>query len=204
MHYSKLALELTEIALPLSYLDESLLEVTVDDTGCLRRLGSVADGPLTDFISTGGEEGSEVQSLAHGKNDLGDSRLGAERLALLVYLVIVLETGKTVLEGCRHWDDLAARCVLLDPLGHLGEMLVLLTDVVFLAEVDEEDARLGSQEEEWVDDFDLNSVVSTLCRERWCCAFFEMEVKGAKSEGTSFHNIPALKEHQRAGCKVRA
>jgi hypothetical protein len=34
-------------------------------------------------------------------------------------------------------------------------MLVLLADIVLLAEVDEEDNRLGGQEEERVDDLDL-------------------------------------------------
>jgi hypothetical protein len=34
-------------------------------------------------------------------------------------------------------------------------VLVLLADIVLLAEVDEEDDRLGGQEEERVDDLDL-------------------------------------------------
>ncbi len=45
--------------------------------------------------------------------------------------------------------------MLLDPLDNLGEVLVLLADVVLLREVDEEDNRLGRQEEERVDDLDL-------------------------------------------------
>jgi hypothetical protein len=35
-------------------------------------------------------------------------------------------------------------------------MLVLLADVVFLAQVDEVDDWLGCQEEEWVDELDLS------------------------------------------------
>lgn len=34
-------------------------------------------------------------------------------------------------------------------------MLVLLSNVVFLTEIDQIDDRLGSQEEEWVDELDL-------------------------------------------------
>ena len=45
--------------------------------------------------------------------------------------------------------------MLLDPLGDLGQMLVLLPDVVAFGQVDEEDDGLGGQEEEGVDDFDL-------------------------------------------------
>ena len=45
--------------------------------------------------------------------------------------------------------------MLLDPLGNFGEMLVLLPDVVFLAEIDEEDDRLGGKKKERVDNFDL-------------------------------------------------
>jgi hypothetical protein len=45
--------------------------------------------------------------------------------------------------------------MLLDPLDDLGEMLVLLPDVVSLREVDQEDAGLGRQEEKRIDDLDL-------------------------------------------------
>jgi hypothetical protein len=45
--------------------------------------------------------------------------------------------------------------VLLDPLSDLGKMLILLADVVLLAEVDEVDDRLGSKQEKGVNDLDL-------------------------------------------------
>jgi hypothetical protein len=45
--------------------------------------------------------------------------------------------------------------MLLDPLHDLGEMLVLLPDVISLREVDQVDSRLGRQEEKRVDDLDL-------------------------------------------------
>ena len=45
--------------------------------------------------------------------------------------------------------------MFLDPFGDFGKMLVLLPNVVFLAEVDQIDDRLGGEEEERVDDFDL-------------------------------------------------
>jgi hypothetical protein len=43
----------------------------------------------------------------------------------------------------------------LDPFDNLGQMLVLLADVVLLAEVNEEDNWLCREEEEWVNVFDL-------------------------------------------------
>jgi hypothetical protein len=53
--------------------------------------------------------------------------------------------------------------VLLDPLGNLREVLVLLPDVVALAQVDEVDDGLGSEEEEGVDGLDLcNSKSATV------------------------------------------
>lgn len=45
--------------------------------------------------------------------------------------------------------------MLLDPIGNLGEMLVLLSDIVLLAEIDEVYDRLGGKQEERVDDLDL-------------------------------------------------
>lgn len=54
-------------------LDESLFKVTVDDTGSLRSLGAVTDGPLAHLIGASGEEGAKVEGLAHGRNDLGKS-----------------------------------------------------------------------------------------------------------------------------------
>jgi hypothetical protein len=56
--------------------------------------------------------------------------------------------------------------VLLDPGSNLGQILVLLANVVLLAEVDEVDDRLGRKEEERVDDLDLANgklVFADLC-----------------------------------------
>ena len=45
--------------------------------------------------------------------------------------------------------------MLLHPLGDLGKILVLLPDVILLAQVDKEDNRLSSKKEQRVYDFDL-------------------------------------------------
>jgi hypothetical protein len=45
--------------------------------------------------------------------------------------------------------------MLLHPLDDLGEVLVLFSDVIPLRKVDQEDYRLGGQEEKRVDDLDL-------------------------------------------------
>ncbi len=45
--------------------------------------------------------------------------------------------------------------MFLDPFSDLREMLVLLPNVIFLAEVDEIDNGFSGEEEERIDDFDL-------------------------------------------------
>lgn len=129
----------------------------MNDTGGLGSLGAVTDGPLADLIGTGGEEGAEVEGLAHLDNNLGQSRLGANLLALLSNLGIGLEAGEALLEGDRERDDGITLGMLVDPGGNRRKMLVLLADVVALGKVHEVDDGLGSQKEERVDDLDLKS-----------------------------------------------
>ena len=45
--------------------------------------------------------------------------------------------------------------MLFDPFRNLRKVLVLLSNVIFFAKVDEVDDRLGSEEEERVNGFDL-------------------------------------------------
>lgn len=45
--------------------------------------------------------------------------------------------------------------MLLDPFGNLGQVLVLLAEVVFLAEIDQVDDGLGRQKEERVNHLNL-------------------------------------------------
>ena len=45
--------------------------------------------------------------------------------------------------------------MLFDPFGNLRKVLVLLSDVIFFAKVDEVDDRLGAEEEERIYGFDL-------------------------------------------------
>jgi len=136
-------------------LDEGLFEITVDNTSGLWCLGTVPECPLSDLIGTGCEERTKVEDLAHGGNDLGQGRLGLQLLALLQSGGLGVEGGQALLEADRDWDDGVARSVLLDPFSDAWEMLVLLADVVLLAQVDEVDNWLGGKEEERVDDLDL-------------------------------------------------
>lgn len=50
--------------------------------------------------------------------------------------------------------------MLLDPFGNLGQVLVLLAEVVFLAEIDQVDDGLRRQKEERVND--LNLIIVTV------------------------------------------
>jgi hypothetical protein len=122
-------------------LDKGLLEVAVNNTSGLRSLGASTDSPLTDLIRTGCEETAELEGLAHGGNGLGKRGLGVEVLQLLGSL-FVGHDSKTLLELDGDGDDRVARGICLDPFSDLGQMLVLLADVVLLTQVDEVDNRL--------------------------------------------------------------
>jgi len=147
---------LKEVEVVDNALNEGLLKVTVNDTGSLGSLGTVTDGPLTDLVGASGEERAKVEGLAHGNDSLGQSRLAANLLALLLNLGIGLKARKTLLEGDGNGKDGLSRRVGLDPLDNLGQVLVLLAKVVLLAEVGQVDDRLGSQKEERVNDLDLS------------------------------------------------
>lgn len=128
-------------------LDESLLEIAMDDTSRLRRLGAVSDSPLADLIGSGGEEAAEVQDLAHGGDNLRKGGLDAERLQFSFDLLLCLKAGQTLLEADGYGEDRVSSSVLLKPLGNLAEMLVLLANIVLLAEVDQVHDGLSAKEE---------------------------------------------------------
>ena len=130
LHTGLITLLLQHIVVVHDSLNEGLLKVAVNDTSSLRCLGAVAKGPLPNLVRASGEEGAEVECLAHGGDDLGQGRLGAELLALLISLSIGLKACQALLEADGDWDDGVASRVLLYPLGDLGQVLVLLTDVV--------------------------------------------------------------------------
>lgn len=137
-------------------LDEGLLKVGVNDTGGLRRLGAIADGPLTDLIRADGEEAAQVEGLAHLDNKFRQRRLGTDILALCLNLSLGLEAGKAFFERDRDGDDRVTSSVILNPLGDSRKMLVLLADVVSLGQVDEVNNGLGREEEQRIDDLDLD------------------------------------------------
>lgn len=133
----------------------------MNNTSGGRCLDSLTDSPLPNFIRTGGEETGQVQSLAHGNNDLGQGRLGSELLALLLGCGLIAELGQALLEGAGNGDNSITGGIRLNPISDLGEVLVLLANVVLLTEVDEINNGLGGKEEERVDGLDL---VQTIIR----------------------------------------
>lgn len=110
---------------------------------------------MPDLILTSGKERGKVEGLAHGDDSLGKRRLDAKLLALLLSFGLSLETTKALFQADGDGNDRVALGVLLDPLSDLGKVLVLLTDVIPLAKVDEEDNGLSSKKEKGVDDLDL-------------------------------------------------
>lgn len=73
-------------------LDEGLLKVAVNDTSCLWSLGAIADGPLTNFVSTGCEETAEVEDLSHGCDGFWEGGVDTDVLALLGDLSVSLQS----------------------------------------------------------------------------------------------------------------
>lgn len=126
----------------------------MDNTRRLGRLGALADTPLPDLVGTACEERAEVESLPHLDNDLGESRLDTELLALLGGL-LVGHAGETLLEADGERNDDIAGGVGINPLLDLAEVLVGLADVVALRQVDEEDNGLRGEQHELVDNLDL-------------------------------------------------
>lgn len=96
--------------------------------------------------------------MTHGGDHLGQARLGVELLALLLDSSVIAQLGHALLEGRRDGHERIARRVGLDPLHDLGKVLVLLADVVPLAQVDQVHNRLGREKEEGVDDLDLRGL----------------------------------------------
>jgi hypothetical protein len=128
----------------------------MNNTRSLWCLGAIPNRPLSDFVYTGGEETTQVQDLTHGGDNLRESGLDAEGLELGLDFVLGLEAREAFLEADGDGHDGVAGCVLLNPFHDFAEMLVLLSDVVFLAQVDEVDDWLGCQEEKRVDELDLS------------------------------------------------
>ena len=78
-----------------------------------------------------------------------------------------LEAGETFFEANGDWEDGVTGCVILDPFHDFAEMLVLLSDVVLLAQVDQVDNRFGGQEEKRVNEFNLKISRSVLYLKRY-------------------------------------
>lgn len=127
----------------------------MNHAGGLRCLGALPDRPLPHLIGPRREEAPEIQRLPHGRDDLGQRALGAQLLAFLLGLLLILEAREAFLEADGERDDGIAGGVFLDPFGDFGQVFVLLADVVFFAEVDEIDDRFRGEEEQRVDYFDL-------------------------------------------------
>lgn len=134
----------------------------MNHTRCSRGLDSLSHGPLSDLVGARGEETAQVERLTHRRDHLWQTRLGAEFLALLLGGGVVAHQGQTLLEAGGDGQKRITGRVGLDPFDHLGEVLVLLANVVSLAEVDEIHDRLGREEEEGVNHLDLIGLISDI------------------------------------------
>ena len=75
---------------------------SVNNTSGLWSLGAFTDRPLTNLVSTSGEEAAQIECLTHGHNDLGKRRLGAQLLALFLSLRLGLELRRRQVAARRH------------------------------------------------------------------------------------------------------
>jgi hypothetical protein len=109
----------------------------------LRSLRPLPYSPLPNLIRARRKETLQIQARPHGSNNLRQRALRPKFLTLLLRLLVVLEAGEALLEGDGEGDDGVAGGVLLAPLGDFRQVLVLLADVVFFAEIDEVDDGFG-------------------------------------------------------------
>lgn len=131
-------------------------------------LDTLSDCPLADLIRTGGEETGQVENLTHGSDHLRKTRLGSDLLAFFLDGSVVTHKSQTLFKGCRDGDQRLSAGVVLDPFEHLGKVLVLLAEVVLLAQVDQVDHRLSCKQEEGVDNFHLMIIVSCKIQQKLC------------------------------------
>ena len=127
----------------------------MDHPGSLRRLCPIPNSPLPHLIRPCCKEAAEIKHLPHGRDYLGQRRLRTELFTFLLCVRLSLKTREALLEGDRERQYRIARCVFFDPFSDLGKMFVLLSDVIFLAEVDKVDDGFSAQKEKRIYDFDL-------------------------------------------------
>lgn len=134
--------------------NETLLEIRMNASSCLWRLGALQNGPSLNLIGSRGEEVLQLQCLVAGHNDLVQHalafRLRLERLALQVILLAQL-----LLKGAREGYEQCTRIVLIDPFLNLRQPLVLLAYEVLIRQIHQIDDRLGGQEQILVQRLDL-------------------------------------------------
>ena len=127
----------------------------MNDPSSLRRLCPVSNSPLPHLICPRREEAAKIKHLPHGRDNLGQGRFCPKLFTFLRCFRLSLETCEALLESDGERQYRIAWCVLFDPFGNLRKVLVLLSDVIFFAEVDKVDDRLGTEEEERIYGFNL-------------------------------------------------
>lgn len=139
-------------------LDKGLLEIGMDNTCRRGSLCVFPYRPLSHFVRSSGEEAGEVEGRPHGGDTLGQRRFCVEGLALFESSGII-HGGEAFFEADRDRQDGFIGAVGLDPFHDLGQILVLLPEIVLLGQVDEIDNGLGGEEEQGIDDFDLGAIL---------------------------------------------
>jgi hypothetical protein len=96
-----------------------------------------------------------VKTLVAGSGDFPKGR-SSPGFFELFFLGSGIERDESLLQRDREWDEEISRVVLVDPGLDLGKPLVLLANVIPLAQVDEVDDGLGGKELKPVNDVNLS------------------------------------------------
>ena len=138
----------------------------MDYSSSLRCLCSISNSPLPHLIRPRRKEATEIKHLPHGRNNLGQGGLCTELFTFLLCLRLSLETCEALLESDGERQYRIAWSVFFDPLSDLRKMLVLLSDVILFAEIDEINNGFGAEKEERIYNLDLVNRSNQRCSER--------------------------------------
>jgi len=117
-------------------LNERLLKIAVNNPRRLGRFRSISYRPLPHLVGTSRKEASQIQCFSHCRDNFGECRPRAEALALLCCGCFGVKASEAFFEADGYGDYRVGVQVGglsgFYPFGYFGEVLVLLTDVVFL------------------------------------------------------------------------
>eukprot|EP00963_Diacronema_lutheri_P009640 scaffold877_cov314-Pavlova_lutheri.AAC.3 len=133
--------------------DETSLKIGVNRARCLGSLVPLSNGPTPHFVRSRGEEVDQMDGPEARDDDLWQGTLAIVLLAVDGFLIL-RHVKEGLLQLSAEGDHLLSP-VLGDPLVDFGQKLVLFSNVILLAQVDQVDDGFGREQLLVVDVFDL-------------------------------------------------